>query len=137
MTLRQSRMLRLPLLLALAAIVIAVSAAFSSTSTARASNDATAVAPSATLAVNCPVSGHPTIRRGSSGVAVSRAQCLLNLSLDPAFHTPLAVDGSFGPKTDAAVRTFQSCEGITRDGIVGPVTWQHLEDVAASPFYTC
>jgi peptidoglycan hydrolase-like protein with peptidoglycan-binding domain len=41
------------------------------------------------------------------------------------------VDGIFGPRTDAAVRTYQ--EGVSRavqpfpvDGIVGPLTWQAL-----------
>jgi peptidoglycan hydrolase-like protein with peptidoglycan-binding domain len=137
MTLRLSRALRVSVLMALMAVVVAVSAAFTGGSTARASNDASRVSPQAALAVNCPVSGHPTISRGSSGRAVERAQCLLNLSLDPSFHTPLAVDGSFGPLTDGATHTFQSCVGIQDDGIIGPVTWPKLETVAASPSYAC
>lgn len=36
------------------------------------------------------------------------------------------IDGHFGPKTKAAVIAFQRAQKITRDGIVGPVTWRRL-----------
>lgn len=38
----------------------------------------------------------------------------------------LAIDGRFGPATNAAVRQFQQVAGIAVDGIVGPDTAQHL-----------
>jgi hypothetical protein len=63
-----------------------------------------------------------TIQQGSTGDDVRRAQ----RALDRAGFGPGAVDGIFGPKTDAAVRAFQTARGLTVDGIVGPQTWAAL-----------
>jgi hypothetical protein len=38
----------------------------------------------------------------------------------------VTADGSFGAKTEAAVKDFQSCFSLTADGIVGPVTWNKI-----------
>jgi peptidoglycan hydrolase-like protein with peptidoglycan-binding domain len=73
-----------------------------------------------------------TVQRGSQGDAVRGVQeefQFRNLSGDPS--KGLAVDGDFGPKTEAAVRGFQQAlhadiPSVTVDGIVGPVTWQAL-----------
>lgn len=72
------------------------------------------------------------VRRGSEGDAVRGVQeefQFRNLSGDPA--QGLAVDGIFGPETEAAVRDFQRAlhadiPSVTVDGIVGPMTWQAL-----------
>lgn len=72
------------------------------------------------------------VRQGDSGDAVRGVQedfRFRNLSDDP--DSGLAVDGIFGPKTDAAVRAFQQAlhadiSSMAVDGIVGPMTWQAL-----------
>jgi peptidoglycan hydrolase-like protein with peptidoglycan-binding domain len=73
-----------------------------------------------------------TLRRGSIGDAVRGVQeefQFRNLSGDPS--KGLAVDGIFGPKTEAAVRGFQQglhadIPSVVVDGIVGPMTWRAL-----------
>lgn len=78
--------------------------------------------------------GQPEIQAGSSGPAVRKAQCYLNLSLSGA---PIPEDGDFGPVTDEATRRFQGCAGITVDGLIGAQTWSHLVYWANSPSYVC
>ncbi len=41
---------------------------------------------------------------------------------------PGSIDGSFGPNTETAVKSFQSVCNISADGYVGNDTWQHLEE---------
>jgi peptidoglycan hydrolase-like protein with peptidoglycan-binding domain len=60
-----------------------------------------------------PQGGRPTLRRGAEGPLVSAVQAAVGVPQD----------GSFGPKTEAAVRGFQRSQGLLADGIVGPKTW--------------
>ncbi len=46
---------------------------------------------------------------------------------------PLGVDCRFGQATELAVKAFQACAGIERDGKIGPVTWPLLDAFAAVP----
>jgi putative peptidoglycan binding protein len=66
----------------------------------------------------------PTLRRGSKGDAVREVQRILNAwyPSQPA----LAVDGDFGPKTEARIKYMQQRAGLAVDGIVGPQTWRRL-----------
>ncbi len=63
----------------------------------------------------------PTFQQGSTGLEVRTIQYLLN-----ARGAGLVVDGKFGPRTNAAVRSFQSSHGLAVDGIVGQHTWSSL-----------
>ena len=65
------------------------------------------------------------VSSGSTGDAVRGVQEEFRFRAGDPGHA-LAVDGIFGPKTDAAVRGFQQALGIAVDGIVGPVTWRAL-----------
>jgi peptidoglycan hydrolase-like protein with peptidoglycan-binding domain len=70
----------------------------------------------------------PTLKLGSSGAAVKTLQ----QALANAGFSPGAADGQFGPKTAAAVKSFQSAKGLVADGIVGPKTWAKLTAAAPS-----
>jgi len=84
--------------------------------------------------LNAPIRGimssYPgtPLRRGSSGPNVVVIQTSLNrISQNyPAIPKISAVDGIFGPQTEASVRAFQQIFGLTPDGVVGPATWYEL-----------
>jgi putative chitinase len=56
------------------------------------------------------------LKLGSTGDDVVKLQ--QKLGVDPI--------GKFGPKTEAAVKAWQSANGLTADGIVGPGTWAKM-----------
>lgn len=68
-----------------------------------------------------------TLRNGSRGDEVKNLQTILN---QQGYN--LDVDGAFGAKTQAAVRDYQSKNGLAVDGIVGNNTWAALNAASAS-----
>jgi|GEM_PF-5645139 len=60
----------------------------------------------------------------------------LQTRLNQLINAGLAVDGHYGPLTQAAVEEFQRQQGITVDGIVGPQTWGRLERPQSAPATT-
>jgi hypothetical protein len=66
------------------------------------------------------------LRFGDKGAKVAQVQELLR---DAGYH--IAVDGDWGPKTEAAVVDFQKKHGLMVDGIVGPKTTGKLLQVQA------
>jgi putative chitinase len=63
-----------------------------------------------------------TLKDGATGADVTRLQTLLQAKGFP----PGAIDGNFGPGTEAAVLAFQKSEGFVADGVVGQQTAQAL-----------
>ncbi|MGA7612248.1 MAG: peptidoglycan-binding protein [Xanthobacteraceae bacterium] len=63
----------------------------------------------------------PVTAAGSNGHPVWTLQDLLR-----ARGHAVAVDGIFGPQTDAAVKAFQTSKGLTANGTVDPTTWKAL-----------
>jgi putative chitinase len=62
------------------------------------------------------------LKEGSSGPEVTKLQEKLKESgFDPG-----AIDGDFGPGTEAAVTAFQKSKGLLADGVAGPRTLQAL-----------
>jgi peptidoglycan hydrolase-like protein with peptidoglycan-binding domain len=76
-----------------------------------------------THTTQCP----PTIQQGSQGSWVKALQQQLNtLGWRDQEGKVLGVDGTFGPRTDYAVESFQTKNDLSADGIVGPLTWAAL-----------
>lgn len=68
-----------------------------------------------------PMPSWPTLRNGDTGNKVKAAQHLLR----HRGHN-ITADGIFGSGTEAAARSFQSANGLTADGIIGPNTFSKL-----------
>ncbi len=62
------------------------------------------------------------IQRGATGSQVKQLQ----QELKAAGCNPGPLDGVFGPKTLAAVRSYQAKHNLGVDGLVGPQTWKAL-----------
>lgn len=66
------------------------------------------------IVLNYP--GSP-IRRGVKGDAVKLVQAIVGAN---------PIDGDFGAGTEAKVKAWQLSNGLTTDGVVGPVTWKRM-----------
>ena len=65
------------------------------------------------------------LRRGDRGEDVKALQrALRHIGYD------LEIDGVFGRITLECVKSFQGANSLVRDGIVGPLTWRKLQEVA-------
>jgi lysozyme family protein len=71
------------------------------------------VAETAATVVNV---NYDIVRRGSEGPWVVKLQKALHIK----------ADGQFGPKTEAALKTFQEANGLVPDGIAGRLTYRAL-----------
>jgi peptidoglycan hydrolase-like protein with peptidoglycan-binding domain len=68
-----------------------------------------------------PIQPFPLVKEGDKNHPVETLQYLLG-----AHGDAVIVDGIFGVRTDAAVRTFQGSQNLAVDGLVGLHTWSDL-----------
>ena len=72
--------------------------------------------------------GRGVLKAGAQGQGVVECQQRLN-----AHGFACAVDGDFGPATEARVVEFQQAMGLDADGIVGAATWEALDVQPSDP----
>ncbi len=67
------------------------------------------------------------LAKGSTGENVRTLQYMLSGIADIIDVVPgVTVDGVFGEKTEASVKTVQMLYGLEQDGFVGPITWDAI-----------
>lgn len=71
--------------------------------------------------------GTSVLKRGHKGAAVRALQTLLRGVVNNA----LVVDGDFGPSTENVVKSVQTANKLSVDGVVGKQTMQVLDAIAA------
>ncbi|WP_019814034.1 M15 family metallopeptidase [Saccharomonospora saliphila] len=75
-----------------------------------------------------------TLQRGASGSDVTQLQ--IRVAGWVSYGENLAIDGQYGPATEAAVKRFQSGYGLAADGVAGPQTYNQiyaLQDADCTP----
>lgn len=69
------------------------------------------------------------LRLGDSGIGVNKIQAYLNLFQKAGYiRSTVTPDGQFGPRTQTAVREFQTFARLNPDGIIGSMTWDAIFD---------
>jgi len=91
---------------------------------------ATTVVAAAPAAADSCYTWSDTLRRGSSGSAVTQLQIRVAGWVGTGEH--LAIDGQYGPATAAAVKRFQAGYGLTADGIAGSQTFSKIYELQSS-----
>jgi peptidoglycan hydrolase-like protein with peptidoglycan-binding domain len=56
------------------------------------------------------------VKQGSKGPSAALVQAVIGAK----------ADGDFGPKSVEALKKWQTANGLTADGSVGPVTWKKM-----------
>jgi zinc D-Ala-D-Ala carboxypeptidase len=77
-----------------------------------------------------------TLSSGASGADVAELQ--VRVAGWAGYGVNMAIDGSYGPQTVAAVKGFQSAYGLSVDGVAGPQTYAkiyELQDPDCSPLH--
>jgi len=67
----------------------------------------------------------PVLKIGSTGLPVRRAQKRMSL----VGYDVGGVDGSYGTRTEVAVKNLQQQRGLAVDGVVGPETWSIIDSL--------
>ena len=71
------------------------------------------------------------LAEGQEGEDVLRLQRFINLAAERYSYIPrVAEDGVYGSGTAAAIRAIQENNGITPNGVTGPVTWETVVSLA-------
>ncbi|MER7623136.1 D-Ala-D-Ala carboxypeptidase family metallohydrolase [Streptomyces sp. NPDC126503] len=68
-----------------------------------------------------------TLSQGASGADVTQLQ--IRVAGHPGYGGVLAIDGSYGPATTAAVKRFQTAYGLSADGVAGPATFSKIYEL--------
>ena len=67
------------------------------------------------------------LRKGDKGEQVKTVQRILRIrGWKDGSGKALEIDGSFGAKTEYAIKAFQKKKGLTVDGVIGEKTWNKL-----------